>query len=452
MSDEAVFRYAVIASLIVIAVLHIASWNIYDIWIFEDWVRVYDEHGLLGIYTYAEKAAYPPIPIVLWIFTYKLGVYFSELLFGSIFIPVVRFTTKLPLILAVYATVYMLYRYHGIKPALYFLLYYGIYNIICGFQFDPLVALGLLGSYTFIVRDKPVPSGLFLLLAVLTKHVTAVVLPFLLLLVYRRSGLEKAFYFLLAVVAGGTAVLAPFLLTDFYGFYYKTILFHSSRFPQEFSLYAIPLYLARFNYTVIPRVVTWIWIVPYAIAYFLLLLLLYRIRCSRWCILYGLTMILIVTLMLNKVGNTPYQLWATPFLALIVTHWDKRLPKILYILLPVVTMGLYGLLTLYTAAVVHGYIFIPEDLRYYNAEELVLESFRQAPPYADINTFLTISRLYFYDLFQTLYQNIWLTYIILTIYYQTTHTYFLYKITKRMRQRCRLTTRFNIKKIIRFKH
>jgi len=146
-------------------------------------------------------------------------------------------------------------------------------------------------------------------------------------------------------------------------------------------------------------------------------------------------------ILLNKVGNTNYQLWYAPFLAIFVSKYNSKFMKTLYIILPIITILLHDFMTLYSAAVVQGQYFITEDLRYYDAEDLVLQSFKDAPIYGDIKLPLLISRTYFYNLHLVFYENIWLTRLLLTIVYLSSLGYFQYKILKELKNKCG----FNIK-------
>jgi len=447
-SGDVRFMALLLVSITVALLSAPASWNAYDIGFFIDWVDVADHYGIFGVYKYALKAAYPPIPILIWVPLFKAGVSLSILLLGYPNYGIVRMIAKIPVILSIYATAYILYKYFGRDSALFYLLYYGVYGIIAGFQFDTIAVLGLLMAYIYVVRDRPWLAGLSSTLAFLSKHALAVVFPYLLIVYWRRRGFRQALKFFLATVVPCLVIVAPFLLYDPYSFIYKVLFFHSRRYPQLLSIYAIPLFLTRYRYWLLPSYITWVWVVPYALTYLLLLAMLFRARCNSDCVLLGCMSLVITIVLLNKIGNTNYQLWFAPFLAIFVARYSSgRSLKLLYVLLPILTILFHDYLTLYSAAVVHGKYFITEDLRYYDAEKLVLESFRDAPAYADIRILLTFSRTYMYGVHMFFYENIWLTRTILTIFYIGSLTLFQYKIMNIMRTRCSLSLKW-IREII----
>lgn len=425
-----------VLSIIVTILITPISWNAYDVNFFIEWVDVAEQYGLLNIYRYCSKVAYPPLPILIWIPMYKVGASISNILYGYINYSILRITTKIPIILFIYGTAYLIYRYFGRKPLGYFLLYYGIYAIIAGYQFDAIAVFGLLASYIFLVKNRPILTGISYSLALLTKHALAVVFPYLLIVYWRRTGLKATIKFMLATILICSIIISPFFMSDPSSFLSKVLIFHSQRYPQLLSIYAIPLYIVHYNYWLLPSFITWIWIIPCVTIYLILLLLLSTSRCNRDCILLGYTSLIITMILLNKVGNTNYQLWYVPFLAIFVSKYNSKFMKTLYIILPIITIVLHDFMTLYSAAVVQGQYFITEDLRYYDAEDLVLQSFKDAPIYGDIKLPLLISRTYFYNLHLVFYENIWLTRLLLTIAYLSSLGYFQYKILKELKNKC----------------
>jgi len=414
------------------------SWNAYDINFFIEWVDVTEQYGLFNVYRYCSKVAYPPLPILIWIPMYKVGAFISNTLYGFIDYSILRIITKVPIILFIYSIAYIIYRYFGRKPLGYFLLYYGVYAIIAGYQFDAIAVFGLLASYIFLIKNRPILTGISCSLALLTKHALAAVFPYLLFVYWRRNGSKATIKFMLTTILLGSIIILPFFISDPSSFISKVLIFHSQRYPQLLSIYAIPLYIVHYNYWLLPSFITWIWIIPYISIYLILLFLLSISRCNRDCILLGYTSLIITMILLNKVGNTNYQLWYAPFLAIFISKYNSKVMKALYIILPIITILLHDFMTLYSAAVVQGQYFITEDLRYYDAEDLVLQSFKDAPIYGDIKLPLLISRTYFYNLHLVFYENIWLTRLLLTIIYLSSLGCFQYKILKELKNKCGL--------------
>lgn len=432
------FIFLLILSIIFTIIVTPISWNAYDVGFFIEWVDISDRCGIFNIYKYSSKVAYPPLPLLIWIPLYKLGTFISNTLYGCVNYGLLRTITKIPIIIFIYGIAYLIYRYFGRKPFGYFLLYYGVYAIISGYQFDAIAVFGLLASYIFLVQNRPVLTGISCSIALLSKHALAAIFPYLLIVYWRRNGLKETIKFILSTILLCSIIILPFIISDPSSFISKVLIFHSQRYPQLLSIYAIPLYLVHYNYWLLPSFITWIWIIPYVIIYSILLLILSTSRCSRNCILLGYSSLIITLILLNKVGNTNYQLWYAPFLAIFISKYNGRFTKALYILLPVITIFLHDLMTLYSAAVVQGQYFITEDLRYYDAERLVLQSFKDAPIYGDIRLALSISRRYFYNLHLLFYENIWFTRLLLTIIYLLTLGYFQFRILKILKNKCSL--------------
>ncbi len=151
--------YFILINTIAVAVMLFSapvSWNIYDIRYFEEWVTIANKYNVLYIYKYATKAAYPPIPIIMFVSLYNLATFLG----GEEFNPALaRFLTKLPLIISFVLIGYILYRCYGWKTARWWYLSYASYSTIFSYQFDLLVALFLLLSYC-LLYTSPSPRDL----------------------------------------------------------------------------------------------------------------------------------------------------------------------------------------------------------------------------------------------------------------------------------------------------
>jgi len=325
------------ASVAVLIVLTASMWNWYDVSIFENWVRAYKEVGLYRIYEVSlilgntsYRVVYPPIPPIVYIVTHVLaeavvsGINFvvsTAPEVGRALLAVadhlVRVVLKLPLLVFTLALGVVLWRRFG-SEAIYWMLI-GIPTLVtlANYQFDPLVAFFLYAAVVFI--DSPrwglYVSALAASLAILTKPLVALPLLPLLLHIYRRYGLRGVAKYVAVSLSIGVAVVMLFLIPNPNAFISNVLLFHSSRPPQYVSLWNLPVLLSGRSSQVV-SIVNTIWLPVMLAAVLASLVIPVKARYLQVGSLEDsirLTLlILVVVLVLNKVVNPNYLLWAYP--------------------------------------------------------------------------------------------------------------------------------------------
>ncbi|MCD6487604.1 MAG: hypothetical protein J7K21_00060 [Desulfurococcales archaeon] len=431
--------YFILINTIAVAVMLFSapvSWNIYDIRYFEEWATIANRYNILYIYKYATKAAYPPVPIITFVSLYDLAIFLG----GEELNPALaRLLTKLPLIISFVLIGYILYRHYGWKTARWWYLSYASYSTIFSYQFDLLVALFLLLSYVFMFEKKSmILSGVMFSLAVLTKPLPIVVLP-LIIIFYAGEGKKRELYeFLYGSFITGIVVTLPFFIISPYDFLSKAILFHSYRLPQELSPYALPLYFSKYHYNTLPEWIPVLWLPVFIALYITVLAYLIKGRYLRKCLLLSISIVLLLSIAINKVGNNPYYIWVLPFLSIILEEMRRDIDNkfiVAYLIAPIISMLVYPFFTLFTAAVVDGYVFIVEDLKFYNAFDLFTESFRGAP-YFNGYQWVMFCRTYLFPLFSMLYKYMWLTAAITAVVYTIFLLYMILKMTMIYSNKC----------------
>lgn len=389
----------------------LAGWNYYDVRYFIEWANVAWKHDVLHIYQFCDKVAYPPIPVLLFVGLYTLAVTLGDNTILTLLV------IKIPLIIAFNLIYVLLVKRDSLTAGKLWLISYASYATIFGYQFDLIMVLLLLLVYLEIINPKGSPwkAGLWMALAILVKHGIAL-LGFIPLLIYlKNKDYRSARNYLIAGFTTGLLLTAPFLVIAPYSFIHKILLFHENRYPQDLSLWAIPLYVANYDYTRLPHEITWIWLPIYIILYSVFLTLLYRTRLSRDKYVYAFVAALAIILVSNKIGNINYYVWILPFLTIMLPRIRNKFLIVLYVAIPFLIMGAYPVMIMYVPAIVHGSMFITEDLSYYSAIWLIDRSF--IPLMGDgVVSFIEFLRNY-YGFFRMLYVNIWLSSIVFTLIY-----------------------------------
>ncbi len=389
----------------------LSGWLYYDVQYFIEWANVAWKYGILYVYQFCDKVAYPPIPVLLFVGLYTLAKVLGNYPVLILLIP------KIPLIIAFNLIYIFLVKRVSLRAGMLWLISYASYYTIFCYQFDLIAALFLLLVYFETVSDKGSPwkAGLWMALAILVKHGVAL-LGFIPLIEYlKKKDYRSARSYLIAGIITGLLFTVPFLIVSPYQFIYKILLFHENRYPQELSLWAIPLYVANYNYAKLPHLITWIWQPIYLVIFSVFLLMLCRIRLSREQYVYAFIAALVITLACNKVGNFNYYIWLLPFVPIMLSRIHNRFLTILYTAIPLLVIGAYPIMFMYVPAVVHGSIFIVEDLSYYSAIWLIERSF--VPTIREgIDSFIEFLRNY-YSFFKMLYINTWLSSTIFALTY-----------------------------------
>ncbi|MEM0506714.1 MAG: hypothetical protein QXW58_05615, partial [Thermosphaera sp.] len=168
-------------------------------------------------------------------------------------------------------------------------------------------------------------------------------------------------------------------VVDPYSFIGKVLFFHASRYPQELSLFAIPLYVTWYNVNVLPSWLTWIWILPFTIYTGLAIFYFAKEReYGEEVFLKYFIYLLTGLLVFNKIGGFNYFTWLAPFIIIFIsrrsTDPGMRVFQTLFISIPLIVHFIYNTSTLFAAAVASDEVFIVEDLNWVSAEEIILRS------------------------------------------------------------------------------
>ncbi|GEM_PF-1193756 len=400
-----------------------SSWNYYDVRYFIEWSQITVTHGLFSVYALADKVSYPPLAVLLFVPFYLVARAITSNLL------LIRIIVKLPLIAMFNLIYYVLLKYYGWKTAKYWLINYGAYSTIFGYQFDLYTSLFLLLSIISIARYKnPVLTGVFLALAILVKPLVVFVGFIPLIKYYIEKRLKDLFYYISAGLLTGLIIVSPFMMYNPMDFFMKVVMFHSDRLPQDLSVWAIPLYILRYNYMLLPSWEIWLWLPAMLIGVMAYLLIFYKNgKMDEISLVKAYAAIIIVCLITNKVGNLNYLTWVIPLLAILLSRgtlnsWGI---KALYIALPIVSMLLYPFTIFESAAIVHGQVFIAEDKKFYSAVWLIQESFLGSE--AIVQQQISIGRAYLYSFMAILYYYRWASSILYVLIYNSMLAVILYR-------------------------
>ncbi len=439
-------RKYLLATLIAIALLAISmplAWNYYDVQFFIDWVNVIDEHGLLSVYKYAYRAAYPPLAIATFYYFYKAGERLSMKLLDSINIDLVRVVVKIPLVISLLLLFIVMYKEFGKEALYYSMLSYFIYSNVFAYQFDIMVALGVLLSYYFYKRGSFIQSGASLALSTLYKHLIVLVAPYLGLVILKRHGWRSFAFFAAGLLIPIAITILPFFMQDPWAFYNQVISFHGTRYPQFYSVWAIPLHIVRDDVCRLPRALTTMWMTPFILIYLAALATLIMLEEQGYVDVFkGMGVIVITLLLLNKVGNPTYLVWSIPFTALTISKVRNKWAKAYYVLFHIFITFAAGYPELYSAAVLgEKYFYIenvnPLDLLacplnfskcnlcWLDARGLLIKSFNGPGGEELLSFLLTFSGKYMLFIHEILYGNIYIFRLATTLVYVLTLAAFM---------------------------
>jgi uncharacterized membrane protein len=365
----------IVVANIICVLLAISSWNYYDVRYFLEWYTYFASGRLLYVYASSiyDKIAYPPLPVLVFVTAHHAAVSLTES------IEAIRLIDKLPLIISFNAIYFVLRKQYGRRAGLLWLINISGYIIISGYQFDLIAALFLLLGYVQLTRGDFLKSAVYLTLAALVKQVLAVFILIPLLIKLKNRDYRGLLHTTSVAAGVGLMFVTPFLLADPYAFIRRVFFFHATRYPQELSLFAIPLYAAWYNVNTVPAWLVWAWIIPLAI-YMLLLYycFLKEPEYNGKVLLKYFISLLVGLLVFNKIGGFNYFTWLVPFLVVFTIenplYSGKNLFEKLYVSMPIISSILYYVSTLFAAAVASSEIFMVEDLNWVSAEEVILRS------------------------------------------------------------------------------
>lgn len=369
---------------VLILYLSISGWNYYDVRYFIRWHDEYFAKGrVFEIYTTRSqlKVSYPPLAVL--IFTTIHGI--AVTLF-PVNIIMWRLIDKLPLIISFNLIYFILRGKYGKLPAMLWLLSFVSYVVIYTYQFDLIVSLFILLAIVNIEKRNYSLYGLYVTLAALIKHFLGVLLILPLIGMLKRRDYGNLFKYISTVSITLSIFISPFFIVDPVGFIDKVILFHTRRPPQNLSIWAIPVYLVKYDISLLPSFINNAWIIPFTI--FLLIILrefTREIGGSKICELdlYVKYIVLIIAgfLLLGKVGNINYFLWLTPPLLILITRVSdidrektRKLCKV-YLYIGILIGFLFGYIMNYVNIVIGYPVFVFEDWNWVSFEEIFIRGY-----------------------------------------------------------------------------
>ncbi len=426
------WRDIVIATIIIV-IAAVIVWNYYDVTIFTNWVKIYNEIGLLNLYTmyrYNEsyRVVYFPLAPLTFIAFYNLGETTVEALVNTtsmnasstqleaITTTLLRVISKIPLILSVYLTAYILYRKEGSEVTRWWFYSIPLIIAVATYQFDPVMILFLLAGSYWIAEKKWVKAGVAWGFGTAIKYVPIILIPVAFMASEKRKDFVK---FLTAFIGVVLLVTLPFLLIDPEGFYMNVFEFHSDRPPQYLSIFNIPVLLSNRD-PFITHIVTQVWPYLFVTIYIVTLLIIRPKPGDKDSIFVSILALLLVFTIFNKVINPNYLLWSYPYIIYVLVRRKKRLGLRLLVLASITAMlwpGLY----LYVPAILDKPAYIEEEMRYYNARLLVEKSFQGSGRI--ILQLLFIIGGYLKPLFTLIYNNMNILGVLMILIYFFSLTY-----------------------------
>lgn len=364
-------------------------WNYYDVNIFLNWIKIYDELGLLYLYTMYKynqsyRVVYLPLAPLTFIAFYSLGEKTTNILLNNTLIPLtpeysesvkltlIRIFSKIPLVLMVYLTAYLFYK----KERNGEIIKWWFYNIplilaVATYQFDPIMVFFLLLGTYLIVEEKLVHAGISWGVGAAIKHVPVILLPIVYMFLGDKTRFTK---FLASFIITVLIISLPFLIVDPIGFINNALGFHTDRPPQYLSIFNIPVLLSNRD-PVVTNVVIKLWPYIFAIIYITCILLLNPKPNDKDSLFESILVVLLVFTVFNKVVNPNYLLWAYPYAIYVLLKKNKIRSLKLLIIASIIAMSWPGI-CFYTAAVLDKAVYIEEEMRYYDARLLVEKSFQ----------------------------------------------------------------------------
>jgi uncharacterized membrane protein len=356
------------------------GWNYYDVMWWSQWYRLIEANGLsalLNIYKVCSlpdcKVPYPPLAVIIFIPVYALS---------SIFPPIIKMVIlkSFIVVLPSLAIFFVIKRLKGFEEALLWLASWPLLQILFAFQFDVLIALLLLLSTIYITRERSSYAAIFLSLAAMIKHVVCIVVPLHLIFLKIMKGWKEVAKYLVVYIVTVGAVTLPFFISTPNEFLNQIVLFHSARAPQDVSLWAIATILLENQVEEIKQIVGNLWVLLFFIVYILIVYtfwsqLKHRDILGNQSILSIYTsIILLIFISLNKVGNLNYVVWFIPTAFAFLNRDHIRTLYKLTFVLGIAGGLIYAFMLLVPPASVEGSVFIAEDQAYWSAKAIIAQS------------------------------------------------------------------------------
>lgn len=381
-----------------LALFSLCMWNWYDVNIFENWARIYKYIGLYKIYevpltlgNISYRVVYPPVPPLIYIGTrWLVDVVVSSIDSISRSVPsvgqillmatdhFVKAIMKLPLFLFTAALAILLWRKFGSEASYWVVVGVPTLVTLANYQFDPLVAFFL---YVAIISLDLPRVGIYLsslstAFTVLTKPLAAISLIPLIYYIYRKMGTGSLVRYVALASLTVLAFTLPFFLANPYAFIYNVVLFHSERPPQYVSVWNILVLLSGRSPEVL-KIVNAVWLPTMMLVVggaFILLKKKLGIDDKNKLVLATLVLVSLV-LVLNKVVNPNYLLWAYPLIVhLAFSHKLKLRSALISYNIAAVLASLWGGLYMLIPALVNDVVVIEETGELLPARNLIYKS------------------------------------------------------------------------------
>jgi uncharacterized membrane protein len=374
-----------IAALFLLSTVTLIGWNYYDIMWWISWYKITSEKGvsaLLHIYSLCQgpscKVPYPPLAVIIFVSLYALALTLPahlRLLVLKMFL----------VIIPALIIFHIIKKERDLDAALLWLVSMPFLQILFVLQFDVLIACLVLLSTVYLAKKKYDRASVMLALATLIKHVIATLLPLQLIYVYTTAGTKKAIRYLITFMIVVVIAIAPFFVTSVNGILYNLVTFHSTRPPQDLSIWALTTWFLEDQLKPYLGIINKLWVIFMGIVYTLLLYLGYTILKSAnkdennvkghakvLSILTSLAFIILI--MFSKIGNLNYAVWFVPTSIIALDeHRLRKFYRLTALLILMVSLP-YGMYLLLMPAVGGEGTYIPEDMAYWDARALLMQS------------------------------------------------------------------------------
>ena len=394
-----------LAILLLIASSWIA-WNYYDISVFLEWAKIAESKNVLRIYSDARKAGYMPLAPIVFIATYIIAKGIFEALvqiasiIGAYYIDFMKLFMRIPLLLAIIATGFLLYKREGWSVAKWWFFGIPVWIVYLAYQFDPLMVLFMVwGAYLF-VEKKYYASGVLWGIGTALKFVPILFVPLAFKVISDRRVFIK---FIISFLVPVTIISLPFLLFNPVLMVKKVLEFHASRYPQMLSIFNIPMLATNHNLA-FSDILNWAWIPVFVAIYTIILMTVDVKEGNKDSLFAAFALITLAFIIFNKVQNPQYILWSYPFLVYSFNKLGSK--KVKYALLVATLIGsvIYPLMYYVPPAVLNKPILIEEDMKLYSARDLLVKSFEGSGKFI-IEGFLNFMHKHFLQLSMVLYSN-----------------------------------------------
>jgi len=369
----------IILSFIIIAVSLNIGLNYYDVMWWVSWYRIVHTHGissLPSIYTLCEpptcKAPYLPLAIIMFIASYALATLIPQTI-RYIIIKIIL------VIIPAIIVFYILKKYRGIDIAILWLLSLPFLQIVLVLQFDVLISMFIMLSTLYLIINKEHYSALFNALAILIKPVAIILAPLHIFLLFIKKKYRECIKYLFVFMLTLLIFIIPFFIVAPNKFIENTIQFHSSRAPQDLSLWAILTIVEESNIADKLKFIDNLWLIPFSLCYLTLFTIIYKANKNQidTNTLYGIltsAFPLLLFIMFNKIGNLNYLIWIVPVSFLTLKFkYIKRFYLLTSLLILLCSLP-YAIILLLAPASAEELVFIVEDLSYWDAKALITQS------------------------------------------------------------------------------